>query len=639
MTVTPVLSPTAIFHQDTAAGAPASGYKLFTYAAGTTTKQSTYTDSTGGTQNTNPVVLDTNGNANLWLDPALKYKFEFALPTDTDPPTAPIWTVDNITPQSVVSSFMAGLLTSVSSTALLEAVTYTPSGSSTPIPLQTFFGETVNLADFTGADPTGATDSSGALALAQAALRSQGGVIRVRGWYYFASAVTLNNGVVLVGSAISVGQRTNADYSTSTISSALIFAGSNPITMSTMSGVENCLIIEKNISPLGTYPLPFANATVAGNAVAAFSGNAFVPASGVTINDIRLKNVLILGFGYAFNGLSATGLNRPWFERVYMDCTNGIHVVNVFEVGRALQCECWEFTTTNQSFTTDALITRTGTAYFAGANATWFDYEDCFEFGWQIGFEVDAVQAVRHINCGVDGPATSQPGSGCIGWLYTGSINIIENICPIIAAQANTGIEVNTSAQNTVFDFKLIGGQFIGNISANGYINLVTAGSWSVSNAFFSDNDAVGHIKVATGVGPGTIDQCTFANLGATQPVFGAGAANVSYSQNKLAGTYSVTPPWSQAWSNVTGSRSAGTAYPNNTAQEITVMISVSSNESGADYQGTLVVGGVTIANDFIGGQYTGHRTIVLSFPVAVGKTYQINLGTGGAVTNWAEFR
>jgi len=92
---TTLLSPFPVFHQDSQ-GQPASGYKLFTYAAGTTTKQSTYTDSTGGTHNTNPVILDSNGNANVWLDTSLSYKFEFALPTDTDPPTSPIWTVDNM---------------------------------------------------------------------------------------------------------------------------------------------------------------------------------------------------------------------------------------------------------------------------------------------------------------------------------------------------------------------------------------------------------------------------------------------------------------------------------------------------------------------------------------------------------------
>lgn len=54
---------------------PLAGGKVYTYQSGTTTPQATYTDSTGGTPNANPVVLDANGEANIWLDVALSYKF------------------------------------------------------------------------------------------------------------------------------------------------------------------------------------------------------------------------------------------------------------------------------------------------------------------------------------------------------------------------------------------------------------------------------------------------------------------------------------------------------------------------------------------------------------------------------------
>lgn len=77
-------------------GNPLNGGLLFTYVAGTTTKIATYTNSTGGTPNTNPVVLDYRGEANVWLDPSLTYKFTLAPVGDTDPPTKPIWTVDQI---------------------------------------------------------------------------------------------------------------------------------------------------------------------------------------------------------------------------------------------------------------------------------------------------------------------------------------------------------------------------------------------------------------------------------------------------------------------------------------------------------------------------------------------------------------
>lgn len=58
-----------------AATGPLNGGLLYTYAANSSTPQATYTDSTGGTPNANPVVLDTYGYADVWLNAAQSYKF------------------------------------------------------------------------------------------------------------------------------------------------------------------------------------------------------------------------------------------------------------------------------------------------------------------------------------------------------------------------------------------------------------------------------------------------------------------------------------------------------------------------------------------------------------------------------------
>lgn len=95
-------------------GLPLTGGKMFTYAAGTTTKQATYTDATGSQPNTNPIILDTNGVAGgtgttpgVWLGPGLSYKFVLSPSTDTDPPTNPYYTVDNITSGAPASDVYA----------------------------------------------------------------------------------------------------------------------------------------------------------------------------------------------------------------------------------------------------------------------------------------------------------------------------------------------------------------------------------------------------------------------------------------------------------------------------------------------------------------------------------------------------
>jgi hypothetical protein len=54
-----------------------SGGKLFTYAAGTTTPQATYTSSSGNTNHTNPIILDSAGRVpggEIWLS-SQPYKF------------------------------------------------------------------------------------------------------------------------------------------------------------------------------------------------------------------------------------------------------------------------------------------------------------------------------------------------------------------------------------------------------------------------------------------------------------------------------------------------------------------------------------------------------------------------------------
>ena len=49
-------------------GKPLAGGQLYTYVAGSySVPQATYTDSTATTQNANPVILDSNGMANIWI--------------------------------------------------------------------------------------------------------------------------------------------------------------------------------------------------------------------------------------------------------------------------------------------------------------------------------------------------------------------------------------------------------------------------------------------------------------------------------------------------------------------------------------------------------------------------------------------
>lgn len=52
-----------------ASGVPLAGGCLFSYISGTSTPLATFTDSTGSSMNTNPVILDAGGEASVWLGP------------------------------------------------------------------------------------------------------------------------------------------------------------------------------------------------------------------------------------------------------------------------------------------------------------------------------------------------------------------------------------------------------------------------------------------------------------------------------------------------------------------------------------------------------------------------------------------
>jgi hypothetical protein len=89
------LSPMPVLRFVDNNGNSCSGCKIFTFAAGTTSKLASYTDSTGGTPNTNPIILNVRGEASVWLS-ASAYKIVLSPSTDSDPPTNAIWTVDNV---------------------------------------------------------------------------------------------------------------------------------------------------------------------------------------------------------------------------------------------------------------------------------------------------------------------------------------------------------------------------------------------------------------------------------------------------------------------------------------------------------------------------------------------------------------
>lgn len=121
------LAPPPKFRAVGSDGLALVGGKLYSYTDGTSTPKATYTNFALSAANTNPVILDARGEADVWLDGSYKLVL-----TDSDDVT--IWTVDSIRDltqnQTFTGSTLAGTLT-VSSTAVTWSGNPTHSGNHT----------------------------------------------------------------------------------------------------------------------------------------------------------------------------------------------------------------------------------------------------------------------------------------------------------------------------------------------------------------------------------------------------------------------------------------------------------------------------------------------------------------------------
>ena len=139
----------------TNSGAVLTGGKIFTYAAGTTTPQTTYTTSSGTITHSNPIILDASGrvpSGEIWLTEGFIYKFLLKDANDVL-----IGTYDNI----------SGINDGTNITVSANNVTYIPAGAgAVTTNVQAKLRESVSVKDF-GAVGDGIADDTAAI---QAAL-------------------------------------------------------------------------------------------------------------------------------------------------------------------------------------------------------------------------------------------------------------------------------------------------------------------------------------------------------------------------------------------------------------------------------------------------------------------------------------
>ena len=167
-----------------------SGGKLYSYVAGTSTPQATYTSASGATAHTNPIVLDSAGRVatgEIWLTAGSNYKF--ALYTSTNTLLA---TWDNITGINGT-----GIATDSAS------VSYTPAGTgAVTTTVQAKLRQYVSVQDF-GVKGDGSNETT---AIQQAITSSAGKSLFFPAGTYKVTNLTISQEINLIGEGYSLSQ-------------------------------------------------------------------------------------------------------------------------------------------------------------------------------------------------------------------------------------------------------------------------------------------------------------------------------------------------------------------------------------------------------------------------------------------------
>lgn len=343
------LTPTPVMQFLDSNGNPLSGGLLYTYAAGTTTPLATYTDYGGATPNANPVVLNSRGEASIWLSNAL-YKFMLK-----DSTGALIWTADNIGGEATLAALAAS------------------SGSSLIGFINAGTGAVARTLQDKGRDIINAADYS---TLQQAITAAAGKTLEGAGASYtITTALSLPSSIVIQnvniignefsGNLLTATSVNNVTFRNCKITSAGSYSTVMTFTLCNALFFENCIFNSKYGSSLGSIALRFYGSTnVTIQNCQFFDADSFVylDKSGTTYSDY----ISVLNSRFEHTFLGAT--NNP--TGVYQfNCNNllvdGCTFVNIRAGGSSpiSGYSVYEGDGTTGSLTVTNCITTVSTAY------------------------------------------------------------------------------------------------------------------------------------------------------------------------------------------------------------------------------------------------------------------------------------
>ena len=542
------------YYTDSSTGLPLVGGKIYTYAAGTSTPKDTYSSAAATSANTNPVILDSRGEAVIFWHGAYKIVVKDSLDNI-------IWTADNIdttidisdityygVPLSTILSAAVSVVVSsisnlraVSSLASTNAyvtgyyakgdgggghyyydstdTTSSDNGGTIIVATDTgrwkllTNGQPVSVLQF-GAKPDYTTNATTALNAAIAWATVTGETISIDGAFLFTTAPVFNERVTLKGSCKpSYGL---VPSNPATVCSAMIFTDA-ACGAELYAGMEldGILFLNSKFTPAGTNPLPFSNAAAATAGVAAYSGGLFKSRYG---GEAHIKNCTFLGFSRVFD-TGYYGLSGGVFvENTIFDCKDGFFVGSQSLLVTDMRSSFYNVhaypVLTKQ--VTSASNLRTGYAF--SVDSTYADFNQCSAYGYAIGFYINNA-GTNIVGCSTMAPDIANT---CIGFSYEGSAKASANVGSFCENMGGSSIKSNKPASGGIYyDTTITGGTFLNGAtatSANGQVYFYD-GYGSIGNCYFGGNVGIGAINLTNAAGQVNIESVSVP--GDVVPIFG----------------------------------------------------------------------------------------------------------------------